>query len=173
MSPKHKISIIYVFVEQAPGAQGIAQFYKTPVCLAPDSFPPTPCGHLPLIDFVFCLAPLSFPPLVATCLWLILDCSQKVPLVNDANKRHSLALLISPVCPHCLLNNRSYFLQMTISMYSTLEDDRTISRLGNESFIISTTFILFCAIPAFLEARQLDNVQKSRRHINPGSATYD
>ena len=124
------------------------------------------------LQFVLPLIP-SLPPLVVTCLWLILDCSQKVPLVNDANKRHSLALLISPVWPHCLLNNRSYFLQMTISMYSTLEDDRTISRLGNESFIISTTFILFCAIPAFLEARQLDNVQKSCRHINPGSATYD
>ena len=83
------------FVEQAPGAQGIAQVYKTPICLAP----------------------ASFPPLVVTCLWLILDCSQIVPLVNDANKRHSLALLISPVCPHCLLNNRSYFLQMTTYMY--------------------------------------------------------
>ena len=51
MSSKHIMSILYVFVEQAPGAQGIAQVYKTPVCLAPDSFPPTPCGHLPLIDF--------------------------------------------------------------------------------------------------------------------------
>ena len=138
MSSKHVSSKLYVFVEQAPGAEGIAQVYKT-LYLAP-----------------VCLAPASFPPLVVTCLWLILDCSQKVPLVNDANKRHSLALLISPVCPHCLLNNRSYFLQMTICIYSTLEDDCRISRLGHESFIISTAFILFCATPAFLEARQVN-----------------
>ena len=50
------------------------------------------------LQFVLPLIP-SLPPLVVTCLWLILDCSQKVPLVNDANKRHSLALLISPVSP--------------------------------------------------------------------------
>ena len=102
MSSKHIMSILYVFVEQAPGAEGIAQVYKT-LYLAP-----------------VCLAPASFPPLVVTCLWLILDCSQKVPLVNDANKRHSLALLISPVCPHCLLNNRSHFLQMTTYVFTQL-----------------------------------------------------
>ena len=139
------------FVEQAPGAEGIAQVYKTP----------------------FCLAPASFPPLVVTCLWLILDCSQKVPLVNDANKRHSLALLISSVCPHCLLNNRSYFLQMTTYVFTQLlrmtegYQDLEMSHL---SFQPSFSF---CASPAFLEAKQVDNVQKSRRHINSGSATYD
>ena len=152
MSSKHKISIIYVFVEQAPGAQGIAQFYKTPVCLAPDSFPPTPCGNLPLIDFG--LFPNSS--------------------VGQRREQTSFSCIIDQPCVSPLSIKQSFILPKNdyICIYSTLEDDRRIPRLGNESFIISTAFILFCAIPAFLEARQVDNVQKSRRHINPGSATY-
>ena len=128
------------FVEQAPGAQGIAQVYKTPICLAP----------------------ASFPPLVVTCLWLILDCSQIVPLVNNANKRHSLALLISPVCPHCLLNNRSYFLQMTTYVFTQLmRMTEGYQNLGMSYLSFQPSFS-FCAIPASLEAKQVDNVQKSR-----------
>lgn len=139
------------FVEQAPGAEGIAQVYKTP----------------------FCLAPASFPPLVVTCLWLILDCSQKVPLVNDANKRHSLHYWSALCVPLSIkqsfilpTNDYIYVFTQLLRMTEGYQD----LEMSHLSFQPSFSF---CASPAFLEAKQVDNVQKSRRHINSGSATYD
>ena len=83
---------------------------------------PTPCGHLPLIDFG--LFPNSS--------------------VGQRREQTSFSCIIDQPCVSPLSIKQSLILPTNgyKYIYSTLEDDRRISRLGNESFIISTFILL-------------------------------
>ena len=83
---------------------------------------PTPCGHLPLIDFG--LFPNSS--------------------VGQRREQTSFSCIIDQPCVSPLSIKQSFILPTNdyICIYLTLEDDRRIPRLGNESFIISTFILL-------------------------------
>ena len=103
---------------------------------------PTPCGHLPLIDFG--LFPNSS--------------------VGQRREQTSFSCIIDQPCVSPLSIKQSFILPTNdyICIYSTLEDDRRMYQdLGMSHLSFQPSFS-FCAIPAFLEAKQVDNVQKSR-----------
>ena len=84
--------------------------------------PSHPCGHLPLIDFG--LFPNSS--------------------VGQRREQTSFSCIIDQPCVSPLSIKQSFIFPTNdyICIYSTLEDDRRIPRLGNESFIISTFILL-------------------------------